>query len=250
MENKTGKYLKYAIGEIILVVIGILIALQINNFNEQRKDRTKEQVIIKHLKEDYQTDLLQLEDKMAMRNAILKSAFDIFKAIDFPDKIIRDSLINDIATISDDPTFDPIQNDFISSGNLRLITNEKLTRLLSNWSSDIVALQEVETNWSNIVNQQIEPVMAQLGISRDVANSYMNDLDHLWLLDSNSNSTKTTIGTSKIRTPISEIVTSRALEGIASAAVTYNKPANITSESLVKRINEIINLIDTEIKEK
>lgn len=36
-EGKTGKYLKYAIGEIILVVIGILIALQINNWNEERK---------------------------------------------------------------------------------------------------------------------------------------------------------------------------------------------------------------------
>ncbi len=36
-KNKTGKYLKYAIGEIILVVTGILIALQINNLNEQRK---------------------------------------------------------------------------------------------------------------------------------------------------------------------------------------------------------------------
>tara|TARA_B100000508_G_scaffold107348_1_gene85427 strand:- start:44 stop:181 length:138 start_codon:yes stop_codon:yes gene_type:complete len=37
MENKTSKYFKYAIGEIILVVIGILIALQINNWNELRK---------------------------------------------------------------------------------------------------------------------------------------------------------------------------------------------------------------------
>jgi len=36
MENKIGKYFKYAIGEIILVVIGILIALQVSNFNEQR----------------------------------------------------------------------------------------------------------------------------------------------------------------------------------------------------------------------
>ena len=37
MENKTGKYFKYAIGEIVLVVLGILIALQINNWNENRK---------------------------------------------------------------------------------------------------------------------------------------------------------------------------------------------------------------------
>jgi len=41
-KNKTGKYFKYAIGEIILVVIGILIALSINNWNEQRKNRANE----------------------------------------------------------------------------------------------------------------------------------------------------------------------------------------------------------------
>ena len=39
MENKTGKYFKYAIGEIVLVVIGILIALQINTWNENRKSK-------------------------------------------------------------------------------------------------------------------------------------------------------------------------------------------------------------------
>jgi type II secretory pathway pseudopilin PulG len=38
-EGKTGKYLKYAIGEIVLVMIGILLAVQVNNWNEQRKDR-------------------------------------------------------------------------------------------------------------------------------------------------------------------------------------------------------------------
>ena len=38
-ENKMGKYFKYAIGEILLVVIGILIALQFNNWNEQRKHK-------------------------------------------------------------------------------------------------------------------------------------------------------------------------------------------------------------------
>jgi len=38
-DNKPLKYLRYAIGEIVLVVIGILIALQINNWNERRKDK-------------------------------------------------------------------------------------------------------------------------------------------------------------------------------------------------------------------
>ena len=45
-KNKTGKYLKYAIGEIVLVVIGILIALQINNWNENRKLSNKKRELI------------------------------------------------------------------------------------------------------------------------------------------------------------------------------------------------------------
>ena len=49
MENKTSKYLKYAIGEIVLVVIGILIALQINNWNEERKNEVTKQIYLKSL---------------------------------------------------------------------------------------------------------------------------------------------------------------------------------------------------------
>ena len=48
-KNKTGKYLKYAIGEIVLVVIGILIALSINNWNESRKIGNKKQELILNL---------------------------------------------------------------------------------------------------------------------------------------------------------------------------------------------------------
>jgi len=51
-KNKTGKYLKYAIGEIVLVVIGILIALQINNWNEDRKERKQEKEFITSVKKD------------------------------------------------------------------------------------------------------------------------------------------------------------------------------------------------------
>ena len=61
MENKTGKYFKYAIGEIVLVVIGILIALQINNWNENRKLETKTQEYYKQLLEDLNNDIISTQ---------------------------------------------------------------------------------------------------------------------------------------------------------------------------------------------
>ncbi len=54
-ENKFGQYLIYAFGEIILVVIGILIALSINNWNEDKKNDRIETVFL----EDFRSDLKQ-----------------------------------------------------------------------------------------------------------------------------------------------------------------------------------------------
>jgi len=57
IENKTGKYLKYAFGEIVLVVIGILIALSINNWNEGRKLRNQEFKILIEIRTNLETTL-------------------------------------------------------------------------------------------------------------------------------------------------------------------------------------------------
>lgn len=62
-ENKVRKYLIYAIGEIILVVIGILIALSINNWNDNRKDRLAEKALYKTLITSLETDLIDVKDK-------------------------------------------------------------------------------------------------------------------------------------------------------------------------------------------
>ena len=59
-ENKPMKYARYAIGEIVLVVIGILIALQINNWNEAQKELKKEQQILINLKEEFQQNIAEL----------------------------------------------------------------------------------------------------------------------------------------------------------------------------------------------
>ncbi|MBT8252612.1 MAG: hypothetical protein KJN68_01480, partial [Bacteroidia bacterium] len=58
--GNTSKYLKYAIGEILLVVIGILIALQINNWNESQKMERKEQILLTQLKQEFEDNLRQL----------------------------------------------------------------------------------------------------------------------------------------------------------------------------------------------
>ena len=61
MENKTKTYFKYAIGEIVLVVIGILIALSINNWNETNKNEREQIVFLNNLKNDLKNDLIQLD---------------------------------------------------------------------------------------------------------------------------------------------------------------------------------------------
>ena len=68
MENqKTSRYLKYAIGEIILVVIGILIALQINNWNQARLNNIVETETLINLKQDLDSAMVQLDNKIFSR---------------------------------------------------------------------------------------------------------------------------------------------------------------------------------------
>ena len=70
VKNKTGKYLKYAIGEIILVVIGILIALSINNWNELRKNDANTVLMLKQLKEENLSNLTELLEGKTFRDSL------------------------------------------------------------------------------------------------------------------------------------------------------------------------------------
>jgi len=72
MENKTGKYFKYAIGEIILVVIGILIALQINNWNENRKNSINEKALLANTINDLDADKKRFTNNQKEADTILK----------------------------------------------------------------------------------------------------------------------------------------------------------------------------------
>lgn len=73
-KNNTGKYLKYAIGEIVLVVVGILFALQINDWNENRKERKQELIILENILEDLKKDQIGLKYIIERRTSKIKSS--------------------------------------------------------------------------------------------------------------------------------------------------------------------------------
>jgi len=247
-ENKFSKYLIYAIGEIILVVIGILIALSINNWNQQRKELVKEQAILKQLKSEYEKNLVQLDEKILMRNQIIQASTSVLNYIDNPVNVNPDSLFHQLDYIIRDPTFDPIKNDVNSSGNLRLIRNIRLNQLLSNWSSDIYQVQEMELQWQKIRTEIILPFNIKTGISRDIHNLMWKDgYAPPFALDKGEK-VFLKINKSKKTLSIKQILNHRELEGIAANAISFNSIGNIQSLALRNRIIEILKIIKNEIK--
>ena len=91
MENKTSKYFKYALGEITLVVIGILIALQINNWNETKKDRAFEVKMLKEIYKALENDLESFE-RLVIRMKKLDTATTIMAKHIYEQSPFQDSL--------------------------------------------------------------------------------------------------------------------------------------------------------------
>lgn len=81
-EGKFRKYLVYAIGEIVLVVIGILIALQINNWNEWRKERVKEREVLSELKENLQRNIEDLNGTLEQARRFNSSRTLVYSALE------------------------------------------------------------------------------------------------------------------------------------------------------------------------
>ncbi|NNK81435.1 MAG: hypothetical protein HKO93_08040, partial [Flavobacteriales bacterium] len=151
-ENRLGKYLIYAVGEIILVVIGILIALQINNWNEDRKERAEEQVVLAQLHKEFKNNLAQLDEKIGIRNSIIQASSQLNSYIDDPGLRHNDSILKYTGVLGIAPTFDPIRTDFVASGKLQLISNPRLNELLTFWTTELVQLTEEEVNYYELRN--------------------------------------------------------------------------------------------------
>ena len=144
-KNKTGKYFKYAIGEIVLVVIGILIALQINNWNEKRKLKVEEVKFLKNFKQSLISDI-EFNDFRYDKYELTKESISFLLNHIEQDLQYQDSLKYHFGRITQ--TWTPKINtevfEALKANDLNLISNDGLRdKLISyySWSSNVLDAQ-------------------------------------------------------------------------------------------------------------
>ncbi len=154
-ESKVSKYLLYAIGEIFLVVIGILIALQINNWNENRKTKSKEQALLVALKQELTTNLEELNRIIIVNRKRNDGAHKLASVLSPKEPILSSLEISKLwyNAFAREAVFKPslgVINEAISSGSLSIIKNIKLRDFFASIESELQLLKSQEEtvyNW-------------------------------------------------------------------------------------------------------
>ena len=138
MENKTSKYLKYAIGEIVLVVIGILIALQINNWNQNRLATIEEHNIYKNLYTEFKTNKILLKDDMDRTNNGMIAGRILMDLIGSDETILKskniDSIIFQFFESGGTNFSENTVLELVQSGKMQYIQNDSIKNLIFDWT--------------------------------------------------------------------------------------------------------------------
>ncbi len=140
-ENKFSKYLIYAIGEILLVVIGILIALKVNNWNEGHKDRKEEALIMQTLHDELKENLDYSTTVMESLEKRLSTTVTLMEYTAREETELAASVFDSLMVISFIfPPYSPINNDLervLGSDQMDLIQSTELQKELSDYKKAI-----------------------------------------------------------------------------------------------------------------
>ena len=131
-DNKPLKYMRYAVGEIILVVIGILIALQVNNWNDRLKERSVEIKILQEILSNLEHDLVEIRSDIKTMDSVNKASKDINRFMK-TDSIPSETFYYDVAKLRVNPHFDPNKSGYnlLVSKGVEIILNDTLRGSLS-----------------------------------------------------------------------------------------------------------------------
>ena len=169
-KNQMGKYLKYAIGEILLVVLGILIALQINNWNENRKNKITEKQLVERFKLDIEANITELHriiNKTENTHLYIDSILNEYEhqAHNFSLKELGILLIKG-RSFTVYGTSEGSINDIIGSGQLDLISNDSIRYAIGSWQSNLKPIRE----WEKIDRETTDTYRARLDTYLDLLN--------------------------------------------------------------------------------
>ncbi|MBT8274093.1 MAG: hypothetical protein KJO77_09815 [Bacteroidia bacterium] len=236
-DSRTKKYFKYAIGEILLIVIGILIALQLNNWNEIRKNRNSEQLLLSSLLIEMEENYEQLNKVMGY-NSKSRSAAKRMIEIYNGNYIYKNhqELDSVLALLQWAWTYNPQMgtlNSIKNSGQFNSIQDEKLRSLISSFedlSSD--ALEENNVLRNLIINEYV-PLVSQ----------YVSLNQRLEFLGENY-----ALGKSKFEPDYEGLFKDRKLESLISYIHTWRIDEFDEGEQFKRKIEEFISTLNKEIK--
>lgn len=148
-QNKVSNYLLYAIGEIVLVVIGILIALEVNNWNNERKDLKKENYYLNSIKTSIKLSQDELNRVIGDAKTISSSADTLFsllahKKYNQLDGIVLDSLLFNAGDYSIMTLNDGGIQEILTTGSLDLIHDERIRLMLASWNERMENIRKFE----------------------------------------------------------------------------------------------------------
>ncbi|WP_411030531.1 DUF6090 family protein [Spongiimicrobium sp. 3-5] len=240
-ENRFSKYLIYAIGEIILVVLGILIALAINNNNQNRVTREKEQTYLSGLKNDFQTSKLKLSELIKVNKSNFHGAQQLIAYASNKNELPTETLFSELLlnTFSSDISFNPnnsLLNEMISSGSLKDISNAELRKQLTNWLSTIEDISKQEN---------------ELGIQREKVLGFFRTNETSLRTVFNLTRVNQELGLPKIENNISnlKLLKSTAFENnVLMFILTNYATENAHYNPLMEDLNAILELINNELE--
>lgn len=187
-EGHIRKYFWYALGEILLVMIGILLALQVNNWNQNRKELAREQSILMELNSDFKHNAEQLEFIAAGHLKSLESVEWLLEH--HPDyEVENDSLLYHLNYLHSAYTFNPSQStvqSLINTSSFYLIRNEELRRKLMIWSDLFHDYAEEEFIAREVFMQMVIPYMHEnvdMNFLRDVDPVPLEDIEGLQTME-------------------------------------------------------------------
>ena len=171
-QNQMGKYLKYAIGEIILVVIGILIALQINNWNEGRKANQEEKNLFANLKVDFESRLIELKEFNAAREKSTVAALELNTIIADKNYRLKDAEIDSLLSklingFKFNEEFKMLEVLF-NTGLINDIKNEELKRQLVEWPQKVEEMLEEQRMFNQLIDNRWTPHITRYLSLRDI----------------------------------------------------------------------------------